>query len=193
MRDFSVLRRLAGLVGVLTCGAWAHGEAILRFQNDAEIRRSGSAERSSFKAGETYTASGSDVLTIEAKGRVPLVLVPLDTPRGTIVDITQPEVTQWPSAQIQATLDAQLSKILDRVLTVQEHLGRKRAEEAGREVDLLKAEYPGVVYLDFLNANVLLLKGNRNGAVEALKRALAVHPDNSRGQELLKALEGGSR
>ncbi len=130
-------------------------------------------------------------LWISSKGFVPVLLVPVDTDPNQRISVKLISVEDWPPEKLQGILTQELARLSEAVFEIQKLLAAKNTDRALGLLDQLQGRFPALDYLNFMRASALVLKGDRKGAIGALKKALATHPSNVEGQALLKALEGG--
>ena len=173
------------------------GETKLTFDTTVETATptfEGLTGRTSFAAGKDVPIDTDKVTWIEAKGRVPVLLVPAkdfrDADRSPKLKL--PEVAAWPPQMIEQEIDRRMSTMIEDLQSFQTALVRRDLPEAETILTRLESTQP-IPYLPFLRASLEFLKGNLKSARTNVERGLKKYPNNVQGQKLLRALEENKR
>ncbi len=166
-------------------------ETQVRFDGDVKLLSLSAQNSTDLKAGDPLVLKKSGSWIAERPGHVPVMVVVVDPNTTQAVDVNLHPVQSWAPPQVQAALNRGLEELTAAMIRIQGHLRVKDATAVIAELDQLQAKYPEVAYLEFFRANGLLLRGDRSGAVRSLKRALASHPNQPEGKQLLNQLEKG--
>lgn len=175
-----------GLVTSLPASAYLS----IRFAHPVSLKRlDGSWEQSADGAIRLEKDTLKGPVLIQAEGKVPVILVPLDNESAEL-SVTLPDTSNWPNPQIQAALSQSLSQLMEQALEVQKRISTRNNTEAKTLVDQLLSANPRIAYLHFLAASVALTSGDKQAAINSLKTGLRIDPDNTKAKTMLRALEG---
>lgn len=158
-------------------------EADLRIGDQPESRR---------KADEVIELDGKQPARVEAPGYMTTLLLPPPGREGTEVTLKLKPQENWDQGQITNRANVILGEAMSKINRAQRLLARQQPQEALRVIEELKASYPQLNYLKFLQASAWMVMGEREQAKMALKEALKDFPSDEAGLELLKSLEGGT-
>lgn len=128
---------------------------------------------------------------IFSKGRVPFLLVPMDSNTRDI-NIESPKYDKQSKQSTQVEVDSQLSEIMIQVLLIQKDLRKGRVQDAKNKLNPLMQGRPHLGFLNFLAASVSTLEGDKKAAIQYLEKGLKSHPDYQDGKNLLNRLKEGS-
>ena len=113
----------------------------------------GLTNRTSFGAGKEVPINTDKVTWIEAKGRVPVLLVPAkdfrDADRSPKLKL--PEVAAWPPQAVDQEIDRRMSVMIEDLQSFQTALIRRDLAEAETILARLETTQP-IPYLSFLRA-----------------------------------------
>jgi hypothetical protein len=154
---------------------------------DGELVNLKHNEITAIKAG---TPAILDILVpyeFRSEGHVPLLLVP--STGSMEIQLDPLEVKSLFANNQNRQVSQLLSKVMVEIERIQKLIRTKQLKEALIKVQSLESSYPGVAYLGFLKASVLLLNGSRGPAEQALREALKVHPDYEEGKAFLQQIQ----
>ena len=161
----------------------------LKFEDDVQVIPLKSNESTNVSRGKSFSFTGDQPVMVQAKGFIPVILLPISSTQSIGSSIKLHSVKDWPTSTTQQALSDGYDDLVASTVHIQQLLSSRNNEAALSELDRLQLKYPGVTYLNFYRANALFLKANRSAAIETLKLALKYHPTNREGLDLLKILE----
>ncbi len=171
--------------GALLFFTTALGDVELTMTERGETVNVETKERKAFAAGEVINLAGT--VWVEQENRVPIIVYRANA--GSKIDILAPKIEDALYKQKQVSIDAELSEVLLKYSTIQKNIKSRRVDEAMKDISLLRNKFPNVVFLDFLEASIAVVKGEHDRAKNLLKRGLTAHPDFEEGKKLLEQLE----
>ncbi len=171
----------------------AHARAVkLQFPHPVEVsvpNRTGLGKTEAHKPGASINLAEDTIYWISAKGKVPILVVPIDVKNGQdMVRVKMPEVGQWPSSVAERELEVKMTEAIDQLIKFQIAISQKdipAAEKALNELERIKS----LEYYHLLRASLRFVKGDLEGAKESVQRGLKRYPANEHGQQMLKLLE----
>ena len=153
----------------------------------------GLGEATAIAPGSTLTLDNDKVYWIEAKGKVPVLVLPQITQKTDgPLKLSLPEVVNWPPQLVNQQMDLKLSALIEDLGKFQAALRTKNIGEAERILSRME-NIAQLDYLNFLRASLEFAKGNIDAAKEHVKKGLGRYPANEQGLKFLKAIEGGNR
>ncbi len=161
----------------------------VKFSADTTLTQAMTNEKRYVKSGESFSVGEDHAWLVESAGKVPTLLVPLDQSKSQEFQFYLPAIDQLPVEGLNRVVSYKLSELLEASIEIQSLLYKRSIDSALTKLDQLQARYPYVDFLYFLRASALTLKGEKDLALEVLRKALVTHPTSSQGQELLKSLE----
>jgi hypothetical protein len=167
-------------------------EVRLNFEYEVTVSipsSSGTESSKKYSAGEDVVLSSDRVYWIESKGKVPVLVVPNSYSKKEPMKLALVETASWPSSTMQKVIDTKMSSMMDLMTQFQKHLTRKNVQGA-EEVLARMTAIEDMPVLEVFRAYLAYMKGDIEKAKTTVKRALALHPENTQGQELLKTIEG---
>ncbi len=188
---------LAILIAVLSAFLFAPVPAYtravkLQFTHPVEVsvpNRTGLGKTEAHKPGASINLAEDTIYWISAKGKVPMLVVPIDVKNGQeMVRVKMPEVAMWPSAVAERELETKMTEAIDQLIKFQIAISQKdipAAEKALAELERIKS----LEYYHLLRASLRFVKGDLAGAKESVERGLKRYPANEHGQQMLKLLE----
>lgn len=191
------LTKFVIFTSLLTFGRVAMGyEVTFVFDYPVELAtpsREGLSNKKSFATGEAVVIKSTEAQWIQAKGKIPVVLLPVSLelsmePRK----LELPEVATWPPQAIEQEVDRKVTALMDGIVEFQAALARKDVTEAERILVRLETIQP-ISYFHFLRGSLSFAKGDIEKAKESIRTGLQRQPANEQGREFLKRLEGGKR
>lgn len=151
--------------------------------------RTGISKVENVKPGADIVLAEETVYWINARGKVPVLVVPVHFKDGQdSIKLKMPDVAAWPPPAVDRELELKLTAALDELIQFQTAIGEKnvkRAEQSLNELEKIKS----LDYYDFLRASLFFVKGNIPAAKESVKKGLKRYPDKEHWQQLLKSLE----
>lgn len=151
--------------------------------------RTGISKVENIKPGADVVLSEETVYWINARGKVPVLVVPVHFKDGQdSIKLKMPDVAAWPPPAVEREVEHKLTAALDELIQFQIAIGEKnvkRAEQSLSELEKIKS----LDYYDFLRASLFFVKGNIPAAKESVKKGLKRFPDKEHWQQLLKSLE----
>jgi hypothetical protein len=168
------------------------GELSLKFDYDVTVSipsQDGISSPHKYAAGEQVTLKSDQVYWIESKGKVPALVVPNSYSKKEPMKVSLAEVTDWPSTTTERIVDNKMSVMMDLMTQFQAQLTKKNVNAAEETLNRMAA-VEDLSSLDIFRAYLAYMKGDIEKAKLTVRRALALHPENAQGQELLKTLEG---
>lgn len=175
----------------LPCAQSASGPTVT-FDTAVEVSQptlGGLKESVTYSANKEVVLDLDRILWVQAKGRVPVLVVPTNSVKGAETPrIRMPEVASWPPALVDAEIERRVVSAIEDIQAFQTALMRKDVKEAESILSRMESTHP-MDYLNFLRASLNFVKGDVTGAKFHVERALQRYPANVQGQRLLKALE----
>lgn len=168
------------------------GELSLKFDYDVTVSVPSDAGKTAAKkyaADEEIKLSSDQVYWLESKGKVPTLIVPSSYSKKEPMQVALVDVANWPSSTMQKVIDNKMSAMMDLMTQFQAQLTKKNVNAAEETLNRMAA-VEDMPSLDVFRAYLAYMKGDVERAKTTVKRALAAHPENVQGQELLKTLEG---
>lgn len=123
---------------------------------------------------------------ITSEGRVPVITIPACGASQITVD--PPILKQVVAQDSSESLDRALSETIEKISIIQQYLRDQNIGAAQSALNALRQEYPKLTFLNFIEASIAVLKGNRKDAIRLAEAGLRSHPNYQEGQELLKNL-----
>lgn len=185
---------LALICGVLLSSVWgcaslqAGDKTHVTVQHDVIIRTPSGQEESVSK-GATVEV-GQDPVYVESKGRVGVVIIPLEA-RASKMDLNLRPIEDWSGSILEKRGNSLLTKVLIDINKIQNSMAQGKNEEALALIRKSLQNYPGLTYLRFLEGSCLSLMGQRGQAISVLEEALVEYPDQPEAQKLLEVLKAG--
>ena len=124
---------------------------------------------------------------IQAKGKVPVLVVPTLPKDADEAKMSLPDVANWPSEQTLDEIDRKVSLMIEDIARFQTAIRKRDLKEAETILTRLEATQ-NIGYLAFLRASLDFVKGDLKSARMHVKRGLQRHPANEQGLNLLKTL-----
>lgn len=162
----------------------------LRTNESGQLIDLNSQEKTEIKANVDADLKLSAPGMLRLDGRVPVLLIPIEK-GSSEVKINPPSFKEAAADVGQKEVSYLVSEVMIGIQQVQKEIQRKNYDEALSKVDVLQKKYPNVAFIDFVRGSVLLLKGRKNEARKAVKRALEIHPNFQDGKDFLKSLGDG--
>ena len=177
------------LIFALSCSfTLAHGFE-LSVAKDSVITDVKSGKKTPVKAGESTSLNERNPLWVETEGHVPVLVYPLNSETGAVAIKSLP-MEKVVRDNVENKVDFELSSVLLQIGEVQSLLSRNNLSAAVQRISELKAKFPKVRYLDFLEASAFFLSGDKERALSSLEAGLKVHPDYEPGISMYKAIGG---
>ncbi len=184
---------IATLSAFLFAPVSAHARAVkLQFTHPVEVsvpNRTGLGKTEAHKPNASINLAEDTIYWINAKGKVPMLVVPIDVKSGQdTVRVKMPEVALWPSSVAERELETKMTAAIDQLIKFQIAISQKdieTAEKALNELERIKS----LEYYHLLRASLRFVKGDLAGAKESVERGLKRYPANEHGQQMLKLLE----
>ncbi len=188
-----MLRKLLLLTSLVYLNVAGADEVKFVFDQAVEVSQpssEGLTDRQNVAAGADFKFALDKVYWVQAKGKVPLLVLPqVSSGKAEALRVQMPDVANWPSAVVQQELDNKLSQLVTDLTQFQEALRKKNTGDAERA--LARMEQIGRLdYLHFLRATLKFVQGDFEAAKESTKLGLQRHPANEEGIKFLQRLEG---
>ena len=188
MKKYKYIYPVVGFILMLSMCTTVYAQVELSSVLDAELHYVNSGKVETLEANKSKEFNFKEPVWVNVKNHVPAMLIPLHTDRST-VKLETPSILEAVLKGKQKKIDAELSDILLRFIRIQSMLQRKQMTEAKAQLAELKAKYPDVHFLNFLQASVYMLTGDQENALVVLKKGLKHHPEYEAGKLLLEKLE----
>ena len=178
---------------ILITAAAAHADGVrLTFEHPIQLAIPGVdalGKAETIDAGKEIVIEAENTYWISAKGKVPLLVVPINVKaKNTITNFHMPDVATWPSQLVERELDMKMSMMIDRFVDFQVALVAKDTQKAEKllvEMENIKS----LEYFNFLRASLNFVKGDLNAAKDSVRKGLQRYPANEQGKSLLKTIE----
>lgn len=162
----------------------------IQVNQDAELLAADGKTKQALRKDTVETVEKSQPVTIVSPGKVPMVIVPVDSSKTSKVNISLVDVKAWPSNVTQEYLDKALNEIMEECIQIQILIQANNPKQALEKIERLEMAYPKLAYLNFFKASSYILQGKKSLATKAVQQGLNVFPKNEEGLKLLKALGG---
>ncbi len=182
---------LFSLALLASCFSYA-GELVLKFEHEVTVSmpsQEGKTEAKTYPANQEIVLTSDQVYWLESKGKVPTLIVPSSFSKRDPMKVALVDVANWPSPTMQKVIDNKFSSLMDLMTQFQAQLSKKNVDAAEQIINRM-AVVEDMPSLDIFRAYLAYMRGDIEKAKTSVRRALAQHPDNVQGQELLKTLEG---
>jgi len=130
-----------------------------------------------------------DPYWVKTTNRVPALLLPAFGPESEI-NLDLPMLEEAARLNSQEYIDRELDLFLKTYNGFQNQIRVKNLDRATELLEELKKNHPRVHFLRFLEASLLVLKKDTQGAVLQLREGLKHHPEHEDGKTLLNKLGG---
>jgi hypothetical protein len=157
---------------------------------DSTVKDISSGKVQQIKATESLKIVDKTPMWVESPGKVPVLLVPLKSESGK-VKIDSPNVSTILKEETEIKIDQELSEITLHLTEVHRFIADRKFTVALQKISELKAKYPNIKFLEFIEASAAFLNGDRDRAMASLNKGLEAHPNYAFGLELKKKLGGG--
>lgn len=155
----------------------------------AKIQAIGSQSTSVLEANKSASISLSEPLWVTSDGRVPVLLIPVDG-RSANVSLDAPKADEALKSLADTQLNQIFGQIMSEIADVQSLMRNKQLPAARVKLQSLMAKHPGLTFLKFNLASLLLLEGERNQALQVAEEASKSLPDYLEGKEFINRLKG---
>lgn len=162
----------------------------MKISSDATIQNLATGEKHKYTAQDNFIYNDKQPLWVESTGKIPILLVPLKSESG-VINIDSPNVSQVLKEEKDLKIDKELSEVILQLTEIHRIIAEKKFTVALQRVGELKLKYPEVKFLEFIEASVAFLVGDKQRAISSLEVGLKAHPDYVQGLELKKQLTGG--
>ncbi len=81
-----------------------------------------------------------------------------------------------------------MNKMLRAAFVIQKLIGQRKIDEAAREIETFKKEYPSIAYGHVMSAHLALVQGKREEAKASMSRAQALDPEDGDISQSLKLI-----
>lgn len=188
-----MLRILLMLTSLVYITAAQAEEIKFVFDQPVEVSQpsaEGLTDRQNVAAGVDFKFAVDKVYWVQAKGKIPLLVLPqVNSGKTEALRVQMPDVMTWPPSVVQQELDNKLGQLVSDLTKFQEALRKKNTADA--ESALARMEQIGRLdYLHFLRATLKFVQGDFEAAKESTKLGLQRHPANEEGIKFLQRLEG---
>ena len=163
---------------------------------DVKLKYSTSGKVEDLKKGQTYTYLAKEPVLISSKdpstAKMSVLLVPANNTAQ--IQVTLPSLPAGrceSSEDKQAISPAHLNEYTIQLFNIQRLVGQGKTADAQSQLSALQSKYPEASALEFIAASLDLLQGQREPAMEHLKKGIQQNADYTEAQELLKALTAG--
>lgn len=157
----------------------------------SEITNLKTQSTQSSKAGEKTTLK-EDPYWVQPEGRLPVIILPVYG-KDSLITVDLPTIEETIKMRSEGYLDKELDQFLHVYNNFQNQIREKNYTRARDLLEQIKRNHPRVHYLRFLEASLLLLQKDSDGARLQLIEGLKHHPDNEEGKLLLEKLGGNNQ
>jgi len=162
----------------------------VEFTHAADIINLRSREKTTVRAGETAELSENQSYQVVSADRLPVFLVSLSDSEK--IQVSAPNLPEYVESDRNKKLNLVTGDVLSRINDIQALIQQKRLDEAQKKIDLLKQDYPGMTYLDFVQASLLFLRGQRGEALRLAEAAAVEFPNYQEGKTFIEQLKKGN-
>lgn len=185
---------LAIVVVLFTCGSALAADNSMRLKFDHVVdvavpTSDGLGQKSSVPAGQEIPVPLDKAFWVQAKGKVPVLLLPQIPSNVDTSKLHLPDVAEWPPQLVEKQIEAKLSVMIEDILLFQAAIRKRDVKTAETILGRLQSTQD-VAYLSFLRASLDFVKGDMESAKNNVKRGLQRHPANEQGLQMLKVVEG---
>jgi hypothetical protein len=182
---------------IYTIGVVAHaGEMQAVFEYPVEMSEPGAqglGPVTIVPAGTPLKFESEKVYWVQAKGRVPFLVIPqVKHNVGEPLKLQMPEVAKWPSYVVQREMDSKLAELVEELTAFQDAMRAKNAADAEKALNRMES-IARLDYLHFLRGALRFIQGDVESAKESVRQGLQRYPANVQGQKFLQTLEGKSQ
>lgn len=164
---------------------------VVTVQMDGMVSSASDSVPHPVKKGESFTVDKEPVY-VEAPGHIGVIVLPAgETPAK--VDLSLRQMSGWASEGSKQYASKRINDVLKDITHAQSYMYIGENERALTEIRKLKATYPDITYLSFLEASALTLLNRKAEAKLMLERGLASNPDDENAKALLKTLSSGGQ
>lgn len=165
----------------------------LESASDATVSDLMNSQKQEIKAGQKVDIKEKNPLWITSPGRVPVLVVPLSA-GGSSVRVDSPSAEKVLQDDRSLKIDQSLSEVTMYLSEIHRALAARDIPTAKQKTIELKGKFPQVRFINFIEASLAYLSGDRAQALALVNLGLVAHPDYGPGLELKKQLEqGGGR
>jgi hypothetical protein len=154
---------------------------------DGDVQNLVTGEKKSVSKDEKLLILDRQPRLIESPGRIPVLLVPVSSDGGAIT-VNSPSTMDMIKEAKDLKIDNELSEVLLKLGEIQFLMAQKKLSIAQQKISELKTQFPNVRYLDFFDASIAFLLGDRTRALASVTTGLKAHPDYSPGLKLQESL-----
>jgi len=154
------------------------------------VKNSSQVEALDLKSSELNKIKLDAPLWISMDGAVPMILWPVSS-NVKNVELNALSYEEAGVERVNVFSDQALSEVVLSLNQINAMIQNRSLDEATRVLDQLQARFPRIAFLDFSRASLLYLRGQNVEALNALERALKVHPQYAPGLELRRELKRG--
>jgi hypothetical protein len=145
---------------------------------------------STVAAGNEIPFAKDKAYWIQAKGKVPLLVLPQAEGKFQApLKVQLPDVLDWPSYTTQREIDTKLAELVEQMTAFQTAVRKKDVADAERILARMES-IARLDYFNFMRATIRYLQGDIEGAKTSTRKGLRRYPANEQGQSFLKSLGG---
>ena len=104
------------------------------------------------------------------------------------VTIDPPVLKQVVSKDSSETIDRALAEAIEKISVIQQLVRDRQINAAEAALQAMRTEHPKLKFLNFIEASIAVLKGNRSEAIRLSEEGLKIHPQYQEGILLLETL-----
>lgn len=163
----------------------------LEIATDSTVHNLDNGTKTPVEANKKLSVVEKHPLWVTSPGRIPFLIVPLSA-QGSVVKVDSPRAEQVFKEEKELRIDKALSEVTLYLSEINRLMANRELALASQKLLELKAQYPELRFLNFIEASIAFLSGERDKALAMVNLALSAHPGYQPGLELKKKIEGGN-
>lgn len=137
---------------------------------------------------EKISENGLATFRVTAPGHLPrIAFVDPSVTREVVVGLPKTDSSAFRS-EFMKDFGRDMNRMLRSAFFIQKLVGQKKFDEASKEIESFKEQYPSLAYSHVISAQISLAQGRREEARTSLVRAGVLDPDDSGVQQSLKLM-----
>ncbi len=158
------------------------------FKHDASLIIDGQLQ--TVKSGEEKSIEGLELVKVEAKGKVPMIIYPTEL-KGKSLEVDLPSLSDNQITEVQSQkINKELDTILPEVQKVQSMMLQQDYVNALSKIRDLKIKYPKVAFFSFLEGACYKILNRQAESLTAIREGLEIFPDSPEAKELYRQAGG---
>ncbi len=168
--------------------AFSYAKINLTLSEPGQIKNLKTNQVVDVEKGQAWPLESRDPVAIYSEQGIPVILVP-NVADGSNINVDLPARASYQNLAVDLNVDAALSDLLEKYSQLQTLIMQKKIAEARNVLADMRSKYKRVTFLNFVEASLDLIDGEKAAAITNLKKGLKVHPEYKKGADLLIQLE----